>query len=777
MAVSHILGFPRIGEKRELKQALEAYWQAATTDKAPEALATLQQTGRELRARHWAVQKKAGIDFVAAGDFAWYDQVLSTLVLLGAIPQRFEIDPKNCRLNDTFTMARGNAQHTPLAMTKWFDTNYHYLVPEWTTETTFDGGMNSYFDDIIEAQSLQHRVKAVLIGPLTLLYLGKIKAAANGTTLHHALDLLPQALAAYQRVLTHLKQLGVEWVQIDEPILSLDLDQKWQDAFVPTYAALSQNSPAILLATYFESVQHHAALIKQCAVAGIHLDAVRGAAQVATFAQDLPSDKVLSIGIIDGRNIWRADLDKALDVLAPLAKQLGERLWIAPSCSLLHVPFDVALETKLSPEIKNWLAFAHQKLDEITLLKNALHEQATQLSTDVVTNALAEARDSVLSRQQSALIHNPIVQKKLLQITANDAKRDSVFAKRIKKQHAKYQLPLFPTTTIGSFPQTAQIRQIRANFKRGQLSNLDYLDQMRAQISHVIQLQEQFDLDVLVHGEAERGDMVEYFGEHLQGFAISQLGWVQSYGSRCVKPPIIYGDVTRIEAITVTWSRYAQSLTKKPVKGMLTGPITMLQWSFVRDDQPRQTTALQIALALRDEVTELEQAGIGKIQIDEPALREGLPLKRAQWDSYLDGAVFAFKVASSKVFDTTQIHTHMCYSEFNDILPWIAALDADVITIETSRSDMTLLAGFGDFNYPNDIGPGVYDIHSPRVPSVEGITYLLQQARKVIPDERLWVNPDCGLKTRAWDETAYALKNMVKAAKLLRAEVAQQNEA
>jgi 5-methyltetrahydropteroyltriglutamate--homocysteine methyltransferase len=570
-------------------------------------------------------------------------------------------------------------------------------------------------------------------------------------------------LAGYRKVLQRLQDAGVEWVQIDEPILALDLDAEWRDAFMPAYAALAPHAPSLLLSTYFDDIGNRAALLRELPVAGVHLDLVRGAGQLAELMADWPQQRVLSAGIVDGRNIWRTDLDAALAKIAPLQASLGDRLWIAPSCSLLHVPVDLAHETRLDDELKSWLAFATQKLDEIAVLKSALNH-----GVDPVQLAFDAARSAAAARKSSPRIHNALVQKRLSSVSDSDADRASLFGARIVKQQQRWKLPPFPTTTIGSFPQTAEIRRMRAAYKRGDISHLDYLEKMREEIRLVVQKQEELGLDVLVHGEPERNDMVEYFGEQLWGYGFTANGWVQSYGSRCVKPPFIYGDVYRPEPMTVGWSQYAQSLTEKPMKGMLTGPVTMLQWSFVRDDQARETTALQIALALREEVRDLEKAGIGMIQIDEPAFREGLPLKQRNWAHYLDWAVRVFKISASGVADDTQIHTHMCYSEFNDILRWIAAMDADVITIETSRSDMELLDGFGEFDYPNDIGPGVYDIHSPRVPRIAEMERLLRKARGVIPDARLWVNPDCGLKTRGWPETCEALSNMVQAAHLLR---------
>jgi 5-methyltetrahydropteroyltriglutamate--homocysteine methyltransferase len=761
MALAHVLGFPRIGARRELKFALEAFWSGAKDE------AQLTETGRQLRARHWALQAQAGLDFVTVGDFAFYDQVLNTLALLGAAPERFGFDPKTLSLPQYFTLARGNADHFAMEMTKWFDTNYHYLVPEWSDKTRFDGGVDWLFDEVREAQQLGYRPKVVLVGPLTLLYQGKIKSG-----LKDKLALLPQLVEAYRRVLARLRDAGVEWVQIDEPILALELDTAWVAAFQPTYAALAADAPALLLATYFDDVGDHAQLLQSLPVAGVHLDLVRGAGQLTTIVATWPQDKVLSLGVVDGRNIWAADLERVLADIAPVHARLGPQLWIGSSCSLLHVPVDLVHEEKLNPAIREWLAYATQKLDEISTLKQALNEGRAAVEVE-----LARSGATQNARRTSTLIHNPLVQRRLAELSEDHARRGAAFSERIALQRARFKLPPFPTTTIGSFPQTAAIRQARAAYKRGEMDHLEYLERMRDEVRLAVEKQEQIGLDVLVHGEPERNDMVEYFGEQLWGYAFSENGWVQSYGSRCVKPPVIYGDVHRPEAMTVGWSRYAQSLTVKPMKGMLTGPVTMLQWSFVRDDQPRETTALQIALALRDEVCDLEQAGIGMIQIDEPAFREGLPLKTRNWPHYLDWAVRAFKISASGVADDTQIHTHMCYSEFNDILPWIAAMDADVITIETSRSDMELLDGFGDFAYPNDIGPGVYDIHSPRVPRVAEMERLLRKARAVIPDAQLWVNPDCGLKTRGWSETCEALSNMVLATQSLRHSLKAEREA
>jgi len=752
MAVAHILGFPRIGAKRELKFALEAFWRGELSEGG------LLDAGRDLRRRHWALQRSAGLDYVTVGDFAWYDGVLQTLALLGCLPARFGFDARSLTLAQYFAFARGNAAHRAMELTKWFDTNYHYLVPEWDAATRADGGVSWLTDEVREAQAEGHRVKAALLGPLTLLRLGKARGARVDT-----LELLERLLPAYRRQLAELEALGVEWVQLDEPALGTDLERPWLEACTRAYAALAPVAPRILLATYFESVAERRDLLLSLPVAGLHLDLARGRGQLDAFLDGSPAPEVLSLGVVDGRNVWRADLDEALALLERARERLGARLWVSASCSLQHVPVDLDHEVKMRPEIRSWLAFAAQKLDEIAVLKRGLDE-----GRDAVSAALTASRAAKASRSSAEWIRSDDARARVAAIAGRDAARASPYPARAARQRERLRLPLAPATTIGSFPQTPAIRGARAAFRRGESGFLQYLEAMRAEIRLAISRQEALGLDVLVHGEAERNDMVEYFGEQLLGFAITANGWVQSYGSRCVKPPVIYGDVSRAEPMTVEWIRYAQSLTEKPVKGMLTGPVTLLQWSFVRDDQPREATALQIALALRDEVRDLEKAGIAVIQIDEPAFREGLPLKRRDSPRYLDWAVRAFKVASCGVADATQIHTHMCYAEFNDILPAIAALDADVITIETSRSGMELLEGFRAFHYPNAIGPGVYDIHSPRVPGPDEMLRLLENAAQAIPIERLWVNPDCGLKTRGWPETEVALANMVEAARRLR---------
>ncbi|GAB1578611.1 5-methyltetrahydropteroyltriglutamate--homocysteine S-methyltransferase [Bordetella petrii] len=763
MTITHSLGFPRIGAQRELKRAVEAYWAGRQDVEA------LEQVGRDLRAAHWRQQAAAGLQFVPVGDFAWYDHILEWTTLLGAVPARFgQPEGQLVGLDTLFRMGRGRAPTgTPAAaceMTKWFDTNYHYIVPELVPGQTFRIAREYLFDQVAEAQALGYQPKPVIPGPLAWLWLGKGDAFAKGAGDPAKLQLLNALLPVYAEVLARLARQGVQWVQIDEPILVLDLPQAWRDAFRETYARLADTPVKLLMATYFGGLKDNLATALALPVAGLHLDLARAPGQLQEVAAALRPDQVLSAGVIDGRNIWRTDLDAALAALAPVRKQLGERLWLAPSCSLLHVPVDLAGETDLDAELKSWLSFAAQKLDELDLLGRALADAGQP----AVRDALAVQRAALQARRQSPRIHNPAVGRRMAE-AAGVARERAPFAERIARQQELLKLPAFPTTTIGSFPQTAEIRALRRDWKSGALTDAAYEAAIRKEIEAVIRFQEKIGLDVLVHGEPERNDMVEYFGELLAGFAFTRNGWVQSYGSRCVKPPIIFGDVARPAPMTVGWSSYAQSLTDKPVKGMLTGPVTILQWSFVRDDQPREQTCRQLALALRDEVVDLEAAGVRVIQIDEPAIREGLPLRRADWQAYLDWAVDCFRLSTAGVAADTQIHTHMCYSEFNDIIESIAAMDADVITIETSRSNMELLAAFEDFRYPNDIGPGVYDIHSPNVPDVDWMVGLMRKAAARLPSERLWVNPDCGLKTRAWPETEAALVGMVEAARVLRA--------
>ncbi len=759
MAVVHSLGFPRIGADRELKKALEAFWKGDLSE------GELRRVGRELRAVHWQLQAEAGIELLPVGDFAWYDQVLTHSLMVGVVPERFRPADGVPTLDTLFAMARG-VTHSCCGgtqaqeMTKWFDTNYHYLVPEFTADQQFGLSWMQLFEEVEEAQALGHAIKPVLIGPLTYLWQGKAKGEA-----FDKLELLERLLPVYGEVLERLAAQGVEWVQIDEPILVLDLPQDWKNAFERAYNLLQRAPLKKLVATYFGGLEDNLGLAAALPVDGLHIDLVRAPDQYPVILDRLPTYKVLSLGLVNGRNVWRCDLDKALDVLRHAAERLGERLWVAPSCSLLHAPVDLRREDQLDAELKSWLAFAVQKCAEVAVLARAVNapEDAQVQAT------LQHSRAVQASRAQSPRIHKPDVQARLAAIETQDSQRSSPFAERIEKQRARLNLPAFPTTTIGSFPQTPAIRLARQAFRQGKLALAEYTEAMQAEIRHAVAVQERLGLDVLVHGEAERNDMVEYFAEQLDGYAFTRFGWVQSYGSRCVKPAVIYGDLSRPGPMTVEWIRYAQQQTSKIIKGMLTGPVTMLMWSFTRDDISREQQARQLALAIRDEVRDLEEAGVRIVQIDEAAFREGLPLRRAQWQGYLDWAVEAFRLCASGVRDETQIHTHMCYSEFNDVIESIAAMDADVITIETSRSQMELLEAFRAFDYPNDIGPGVYDIHSPRVPDAQEMVQLLEKASERIPVERLWVNPDCGLKTRGWPETEAALVSMVAAARHLRA--------
>ncbi|GAB3507870.1 5-methyltetrahydropteroyltriglutamate--homocysteine S-methyltransferase [Spirosoma knui] len=772
--IAHNLGYPRIGSHRELKKACEQFWANKITTEQ------LQHVGRQLRRDNWLTQQQAGISLVPCNDFSFYDQVLDMSLTVGAVPKRFQplLDkPEPDHLSLYFAMARGYQQDgldlKAMEMTKWFDTNYHYIVPEFSADQSFSLLSEKIFTEFEEArQTLTTTPKPVLLGPVSYLLLGKEKEAG-----FDRLDLLDRLVPVYEQLLSRLQQLGATWIQFDEPCLSLDLTVHQREMLDMVYRRLRNQFPALnlLLASYFECYGANLNLVLQLPVDALHLDLVRCPTQLNDILKtDFVHRKTaLSLGVVDGRNIWINDLTTSLATIQRVVTAIGaERVLIAPSCSLLHVPCDLATETQetgLTNDTKKWLAFARQKLDEVVVLTTLSLEPANQKAIDV----LAVNQAALLARQQSSQINRPAVQQRLRQLREQDANRSNAFPQRQALQHQRLQLPVFPTTTIGSFPQTDAVRANRAKFKKGEKTLEEYEAFIRSETEQAIRWQEDVGLDVLVHGEFERNDMVEYFGELLDGFAFSENGWVQSYGSRCVKPPIIYGDVQRPQPMTVRWAQYAQSLTQKPVKGMLTGPVTILQWSFVRDDQPRRDTCLQIALAIHDEVADLEAAGIGIIQIDEPALREGLPLRRENWAAYLNWAVMAFRIAASGVQDHTQIHTHMCYAEFNDIIGAIADLDADVITIETSRSQMELLDAFARFAYPNEIGPGVYDIHSPRVPTVEEMVELLQKASTVLPARNLWVNPDCGLKTRRWPETTEALKNMVQAAQAAREVVAE----
>ncbi|MBN8968420.1 MAG: 5-methyltetrahydropteroyltriglutamate--homocysteine S-methyltransferase [Rhizobiales bacterium] len=777
MSVSFVsvasLGAPRIGPRRELKIALESFWACKSDEQS------LLETAAKLRADNWARQKARGITVIPSNDFSLYDQVLDTSLMVGAIPQIYGWKGGAVSLATYFAMARGaeggaetcahgHAHHTghgvpAQEMTKWFDTNYHYMVPEFSKGQTFALSSTKPVDEYREAKALGFQTRPVLVGPVTFLKLGKSKDAS-----FDPLSLLDALVPVYVDVLKRLAAEGAEWVQIDEPCLVLDLSDDERNALRGAYAAIAQAVPhvKIMLATYFGALGDNLDTAVQLPVAGLHLDLARAPQQLDAVLKKAKPDLVLSLGVIDGRNIWRANLPAILDRIEPVVAERGkDRVQVAPSCSMLHVPIDLDAETALDADIRSWLAFSLQKMSELSTLGKALASGRTGVAAELDASAAAAT-----ARKTSPKVNNRAVADRLKAATPDMMSRHSPFAARARIQRDKFKLPAFPTTTIGSFPQTSEVRKARAAHTKGALSDTDYNAFLREETARTIHWQEEVGLDVLVHGEFERNDMVQYFGEQLAGFAFTKNGWVQSYGSRCVRPPILFGDVSRPKPMTVDWWQYAQSLTAKPVKGMLTGPVTILNWSFVRDDIPRSESCRQIALAIRDEVIDLEKAGAAMIQIDEAALREGLPLRRSEWKTYLDWAVGSFRLCASGVKDETQIHTHMCYSEFNDIIDAIGAMDADVISIETSRSKMELLDAFRSYKYPNEIGPGVYDIHSPRVPEVGEMTELLKLARGRLADEQLWINPDCGLKTRKWEEVAPALANMVAAAKEIRAQ-------
>lgn len=759
------LGYPRIGSYRELKKICENYWAGKTGYK------NVLQVGKNIRHENWKLQQETGINLIPSNDFSFYDHVLDHSLTFGAIPKRYNeviLKKGNTELDLYFAMARGYQKDgldvVAMEMTKWFDTNYHYIVPEFHKEQPFKLFSTKIIDEFYEAKQLGIITKPVLIGPVTYLLLGKEKESG-----FEKIDLIKNLLPVYLEILARLDALDVEYIQFDEPFLALDLSEKEQKAYEYAYKEIRKAFPRIklVLATYFEGLGNNLALTTSLPVNVLHIDLVRAENQLAEVLPQLKENTILSLGVVDGRNIWKNDFEHSIAVINQAIEKIGtERVWIAPSCSLIHAPVDLENETNeenLTAEVKQWLAFARQKVTEIVTLKKLILNEGPASTLQ----KLEENKKALNNRKTSTSIHNPIVKERVANLKAEDSERKSHFSLRKIKQQ-QLNLPKYSTTTIGSFPQTAEVRSWRAKFKNGTFTEDEYNTLIAEETAKAVKWQEEIDLDVLVHGEFERNDMVEYFGEQLEGFAFSKNGWVQSYGSRCVKPPIIYGDISRPKPMTVKWTSYAQSLTSKYMKGMLTGPVTILQWSFVRNDQPRSETCTQIALAIRDEVVDLENAGIKIIQIDEPAIREGLPLRKKDWQTYLNWAVNAFKISASGVKDETQIHTHMCYSEFNDIIQNIADMDADVITIETSRSQMELLDAFANFKYPNEIGPGVYDIHSPRVPKREEMVHLLKKAKAVIPGDQLWVNPDCGLKTRGWDETKKALIEMVEAAKEMR---------
>jgi 5-methyltetrahydropteroyltriglutamate--homocysteine methyltransferase len=762
------LGFPRIGLNRELKVALERYWSADLTAGA------LLATARAIRKGNWAFQAGHGLDHVPCNDFSLYDHVLDMAVTVGAVPEPYRrLDREAAGLAVYFAMARGfrserpapagTAELPPLRMTKWFDTNYHYLVPELRAGQEFALESTKPIDEFLEAKAGGILARPVLLGPVSFLLLAGGPAGSRPP-----LDLLDGLLPVYDMLLGRLAAEGAEWVQLDEPCLALDLGAATLRAYETAYARLARAAPTLrrLLATYFGGLGANLRSALRLPVDAVHLDLVRAPDQLEAALATAPETLALSLGLVDGRNVWRTDLDRALALLERAVDRLGpDRVQVAPSCSLLHCPLDLDLERGLDAEVRGWMAFARQKIQEISILARALRH-----GREAVAAALMESRQALASRAVSPRRLDRAVQARAAAVPDARLRRAAPREERRHRQREALRLPRWPTTTIGSFPQTGDVRRARQRARSGAWTAAQYDQFVRTEIAGAIHLQEELGLDVLVHGEFERSDMVEYFAGELNGFALTQHGWVQSYGSRCVRPPILHGDVSRRGAITVRWARYAQSLTEKPVKGMLTGPVTMLQWSFARDDQPRWLTCRQIALALRDEVADLETAGIGVIQIDEPAIREGLPLRRGDHGEYLSWAVEAFRLASSGARPGTQIHTHMCYSDFDDIIDAIAEMDADVLLVEGARSGMRILDLLRRGRYPGEVGPGVYDVHSPRVPSPEEIEALLRQAGRVFPADRLWVNPDCGLKTRRWEEVRPALAAMVAAARRLRAE-------
>ncbi|CEI58577.1 5-methyltetrahydropteroyltriglutamate--homocysteine S-methyltransferase [Candidatus Portiera aleyrodidarum] len=755
MIKTHILGYPRIGTNRELKIALESYWKNEID------LKTLEKIGKKIRVKNWITQYKAGLSYVTVGDFSYYDHVLNLTAMIGSIPKRFNhLEKSLVDINTYFHMARGcTRKGNPIyacEMTKFFDTNYHYIVPELEINKDFYLSNNNLFNEVKECQNLGLKPKVVLIGPLTYLWLAKSSI--------NKLNFLPSLINVYSKILKKLEKQNVEWVQLDEPILVLEIPKIWKDSFERAYKNLSKKIKKlkIMIASYFGGLGKNLDMVLSLPIKNIHIDVVRAPQELNLIVEKFPNDKILSIGIIDGRNIWKANLKKILKKLKKINIVLKNRIWISSSCSLLHIPIDLNKEKNINKKILNWLSFAKQKIDEIVILSKCINNDLKN------EKYIKDYTKAIESRKKCYMVNSKSVKERIKKIKKNYLIRNKSYLQRKFLQNKKLNLPLLPTTTIGSFPQTKIIRLARKKFKIGKISIETYEQIMRYQILFIIAKQKSYGIDMLVHGEPERNDMVEYFGENLKGFLFTNNGWVQSYGSRCVKPPIIFGDVERKNQITVRWIKYAQSISLKPVKGMLTGPVTILQWSFVRDDQPKEITCKQIALALRDEVKDLEKLGIKAIQIDEPALREGLPLNKKYYKYYLNWAISCFKISSSVVKDETQIHTHMCYSQFNDIIAFISEMDADVITIETARSNMTLLNAFKFFEYPNDIGPGIYDIHTRNVPSIEDMIFLIKKAAKSIPIDRIWVNPDCGLKTRKWKEVDYSLNNMVKAAYELR---------
>ncbi|XP_051152440.1 5-methyltetrahydropteroyltriglutamate--homocysteine methyltransferase [Andrographis paniculata] len=760
---SHIVGYPRMGPKRELKFALESFWDGKSSAE------DLEKVAADLRASIWKQMSGAGIKYIPSNTFSYYDQVLDTAAMLGAVPPRYDWTGGEIGFSTYFSMARGNASVPAMEMTKWFDTNYHFIVPELGPDVRFSYSSHKAVNEYKEAKALGIDTVPVLVGPVTFLLLSKPAKGVEKT--FPLLSLLDKILPIYKEVIADLKAAGASWIQFDEPSLVLDLESYQLEAFTKAYASLESSVSGlnVLIETYFADVPAGAykTLTSLSGVSGFGFDLVRGTKTVDLIKGGFPSGKYLFAGLVDGRNIWANDLDASLATLKSLEGIVGkDKLVVSTSCSLLHTAVDLVNEPKLDQEIKSWLAFAAQKVVEVNALAKALSGQKDEAFFSA--NAAAQA-----SRRSSPRVTNEAVQKAASALKGSDHRRATNVSARLDAQQKKLNLPILPTTTIGSFPQTIELRRVRREYKANKISEEEYIKSIKEEINKVVKLQEDLDIDVLVHGEPERNDMVEYFGEQLSGFAFTSNGWVQSYGSRCVKPPIIYGDVSRPKPMTVFWSTAAQSMTKRPMKGMLTGPVTILNWSFVRNDQPRFETCYQIALAIKDEVEDLEKAGITVIQIDEAALREGLPLRKAEHAFYLDWAVHSFRITNCGVQDSTQIHTHMCYSNFNDIIQSIINMDADVITIENSRSDEKLLSVFREgVKYGAGIGPGVYDIHSPRIPSTEEIAERINKMLAVLEWNVVWVNPDCGLKTRKYAEVNPALQNMVAAAKHIRTKLA-----
>ncbi|WP_052865344.1 5-methyltetrahydropteroyltriglutamate--homocysteine S-methyltransferase [Streptomyces niger] len=756
-----VYGYPRQGRNRELKKAIEGYWKGRVTAEA------LHTTAAELRRTNWQQLADAGIDEVPTGDFSYYDHVLDTTVMVGAVPDRHRAAVAANAIDGYFAMARGTRDVAPLEMTKWFDTNYHYLVPELGPDTVFTADSGKQVAELTQALALGLAARPVLVGPVTYLLLAK--PAPGVAAGFDPLTLLDRLLPVYAEVLADLRAAGAEWVQLDEPALVQDRTPAELNAAERAYRDLGAltDRPKLLAASYFDRLGNALPVLAKAPVEGLAVDFTEAAAanlDALAAVGGLPGKRLVA-GVVNGRNIWVDDLEKSLATLATLLG-LADRVDVSASCSLLHVPLDAGAERDIEPQILRWLAFARQKTTEIVTLAKGLAQ-----GTDTIAAELAANRADLASRASSPITRDPAVRSRAAAVTEADGRRSQSYAERAAAQRAHLGLPLLPTTTIGSFPQTGEVRTARADLRAGRIDTAGYEERIKAEIQEVISFQEKAGLDVLVHGEPERNDMVQYFAEQLTGYLATQHGWVQSYGTRYVRPPILAGDISRPEPMTVRWTEYARSLTDRPVKGMLTGPVTMLAWSFVRDDQPLGDTARQVALALRDEVADLEAAGTSVIQVDEPALRETLPLRAADHAAYLAWATEAFRLSTSGVRPDTQIHTHMCYAEFGDIVQAIDDLDADVISLEAARSHMQVARELAAHGYPREAGPGVYDIHSPRVPSAAEAAALLRTGLEAIPAERLWVNPDCGLKTRGWAETRGALENLVAAARTVRGEL------